>query len=31
MERANLQNYDEAKDLLIKYGSVKKAANAISR
>ena len=31
MERANLENYDEARDLLIKYGSVKKAANAISR
>jgi N-acetylmuramic acid 6-phosphate etherase len=30
MERANLRSYEEAKDLLIKYGSVKKAVNAIN-
>jgi N-acetylmuramic acid 6-phosphate etherase len=31
MERTSLRNYDEAKDLLIKHGSVKKAVNAFNQ
>jgi hypothetical protein len=31
MERTSLRDYEEAKDLLIKHGSVKKAVNAIGK